>query len=54
MGENKKIKRKERGRWNHGIIEGWVRKEKSKREKWKNRKCTCRIFFEKYISTVIL
>ena len=54
MRENKKIKRKERGRWNHGNMEGWVRKGKSKREKRENKKYTYWIFFEKYISAVVL
>ena len=35
MGENKKIKTKKGGRWDHGIMKGWVRKGKSKREKRK-------------------
>ena len=54
MSENKKIKRKERGMWDHEIIEECVSKGKSKRVKRENRKCTCKIFFEKYISAVIL
>ena len=32
--------------WDHEIMKEWVRKGKSKRQKWESKKCTCRTYLE--------